>query len=76
MGDKLTKRESYTAMLAFLEETYQRTDSDDLGMLLGGMSLLPDGRTADPAAWTDWEAAVSKVREHNISLDLDLRDDE
>lgn len=68
----LTTREAYAAMFAFLEEIYQRTDSDELGSLLGGMTLLPDGGTADPAAWADWEAAVRKVKKRTIKLDLDL----
>ena len=76
MVEKLSKREAYTAMFAFLEEIYQRTESADLGALLGGMSLLKDGGTADPAVWADWEAAVSKVKEREVNLDLDLRDDD
>lgn len=48
MIEKLSKREAYAAMFAFLEEIYQRTESADIGALLGGMSLLKDGGTADP----------------------------
>jgi hypothetical protein len=75
MVDTLTKQEAYAAMLAFLEDVFQRTESDDLGALLGGMSLLKDGGTADPAAWADWEAAVRKVKERKVNLDLTLLDD-
>lgn len=74
MGDMLTTRDAYAAMFAFLEEIYGRTKSDDLGALLGGMSLLEDGGTADPALWADWQAAVRTAKKHNVSLDLDLRD--
>ncbi len=71
----LTTREAYAAMFAFLEEVYQRTESHDLGALLGGMSLLQDGGTADPAAWADWETAVRSVKEGDLNIDLHLRND-
>ena len=76
MVENLTKREAYAAMFAFLEEIYHRTESADLGALLGGMSLLKDGETADPAVWTDWEAAIRKVKERKVDLNLDLRKDD
>lgn len=72
MPDSLTKREAYAAMYAFLEQVYRRTGSDDLGALLGGMSLLKDGGTADPAAWEDWEEAVRKVSDGEVNLGLGL----
>lgn len=75
MGDTLTTRDAYAAMFAFLEEIYRRTESDDLGALLGGMSLLEDGGTADPAYWVDWQAAVRKAKERNVDLGIDLRDE-
>jgi hypothetical protein len=76
MGDTLTTRDAYAAMFAFLEEIYRRTESDDLGALLGGMSLLEDGGTADPAHWADWQAAVRKAKEHNVNLGLELREND
>jgi hypothetical protein len=74
MGDTLTTRDAYAAMFTFLEEIYRRTGSDDLGALLGGMSLLEDGGTADPARWTDWQAAIREVKERNVNLDFYLGD--
>jgi hypothetical protein len=62
-------------MYAFLRMIYERTESDQLGVLLGGMSLLQDGGTADPAVWHDWEAAVRKARADEVNLGLNLRDD-
>ncbi|HYP75756.1 MAG TPA: hypothetical protein VER12_07375 [Polyangiaceae bacterium] len=70
----MNETEAYAAMFAFLEAVYERTKSDDLGALLGGMSLLEDGATADPSAWTEWKAAVRKVKERRVTLELDLRD--
>jgi hypothetical protein len=50
-NDRLTTQEAYFAMFEFIVELYRRTNSDDLGSLLGDLSLLSDGTTADPAAW-------------------------
>jgi hypothetical protein len=54
----LTDKQAYTAMFRFLEGLYERTKSADLGGFLGGMSLLADGSTADPAVAEDWRQAV------------------
>ena len=48
-------------MQLFLERYYENTHSDDVGALLGGMSVLRDGGTADPAAWEDWIEAVRQA---------------
>ncbi len=75
MADNVTlsSKDAYAAMFAFLDCVYERTKSDDVGVLLGGMSLLPDGGTADPAAWADWEDAVRKVQRGEVRIDLLLR---
>ena len=54
----MTDKQAYAAMFNFLKDLYARTKSDALGGLLGGMSILDDGSTADPAVWSDWEKAV------------------
>ena len=48
-------------MQLFLERFYENTHSDDVGALLGDMSVLGDGGTADPAAWEDWMDAVRQA---------------
>ncbi|QRN94139.1 hypothetical protein JRI60_34030 [Archangium violaceum] len=75
MEDTLTLREAYAAMYAYLERLYEVTGSDELGGLLGGMSLLGDGTTADPAAWDDWMKAVRKARTGAVDMDLHLKKD-
>ena len=57
----LTFQEAFTAMQLFLEDYYERTHSDDVGALLGGIQLLEDGMTADPAVWDEWLKCVDKV---------------
>jgi hypothetical protein len=57
----LSSLQAYKAMFFYLENLYSLPNSDDLGEFLGGMSLLDDGKTADPAAWEDWEEAVQKA---------------
>jgi hypothetical protein len=61
MSDNLSPRDAYRAMLRFLEGYYERTSSDELGALLGGLVIDEDGQPMDPAAWTDWIAAIHDV---------------
>jgi hypothetical protein len=70
---KLSAPQAYAAMYAFLEARYQMTMSDDLGALLGSMSLLEDGTPADPAIGSDWEVAVSQAIQGKVDLKLTLR---
>lgn len=58
---ELTIKQAFEVMVLFLEEFYNRTQSDDVGGLLGDLILLEDGSTADPAAWYDWVECVEKV---------------
>jgi hypothetical protein len=57
----LTQTQAYLAMFEFLRRYYAETNSDDVGSLLGGMSLLDDGSPADAAYWPDWLASVAVV---------------
>lgn len=70
--DSVTLREAYLAMYEFLVELYQRTQSDELGSLLGDLSLLPDGTTADPAAWGDWLRCIERARGGRVDVSLVL----
>ncbi|RDV39156.1 hypothetical protein DV096_00865 [Bradymonadaceae bacterium TMQ3] len=69
----LTSKQAYKAMYVFLDDIYQRTRSDTLGALLGSMSLLADGETADPAIWRDWENAVATVLDSPENVNIDLK---
>jgi len=63
MEPQLTTKEAYAAMYLFLNELYEKYGFDQLGGILGGMSLLEDGSTADPGCWHDWLRMVEKSRE-------------
>jgi len=54
----MTEKQAYAAMYYFLDQYYQGTMSEDVGALLGAMSLLADGEPADSAITSDWEDAV------------------
>lgn len=52
----------YRMMFDYLDSLYQRTRADELGGLLGCMSLLGDGEPADPSYGPDWERAVRQAK--------------
>jgi hypothetical protein len=66
----ITIKTAYIAMYKFLENEYNLTKSDDIGGLLGGMSLLINGDTADPAAWSDWLNAVENAEKADNDIKL------
>ena len=59
--ENLTERQAFDAMVMFLEQFYERTDSDDVGGLLSDLMINVDNQTADPAAWQDWLNCVQRV---------------
>ena len=59
--DTLTIQQAFEAMQPFLISYYERTQSDDVGALLGDLQCMEDGVTADLATWQDWLDGVKKV---------------
>ncbi|MDY3562382.1 hypothetical protein R5W23_003848 [Gemmata sp. JC673] len=57
----LTVRQAYLVMFEFLRCHYERGPTDDIGGLLGGLSLLTDGSPADSAVQSDFAGAVTSV---------------
>ena len=74
MGRTLTIQEAYKAMYAYLEQYYQQTGANDIGAMLGAMSTLRDGGTADPAVWEDWLRAVQQATGASVETELRLDD--
>ena len=58
----LTSLQAYNVMFKLLEDFYNKTKSDDIGSLLGIMCFFPDGGTADPAIWHDWQKATEQKK--------------
>ena len=69
-AEGLRQRAAYSAMYAFLADVFERTQSGDLGALLGAMSLLPDGSPVDPAVTDDWARAWISAEASTMSLEL------
>ncbi len=72
MEVELTKKQAYLAMFAFLDDYYQRSNSDEVAIMLGGMSLLSDGSVADSAIEDDWNKAVKKVLGGKVDATLEF----
>jgi hypothetical protein len=70
--NQLTSQQAFLAMYSFLDAHYQRSKADDVGALLGSMSLLRDGRPADPAIESDWNAAVQAAVTGSVSAAMGL----
>ena len=66
----LTEQQAYLAMFRFLEDIYRATQSDDIGGLLGSMSLLADGAPADSALKEDWASAVRAALEGRVDAGM------
>jgi hypothetical protein len=63
--------QAYRAMFYFIQQQYKTLPNEHvLGQLLGGMSLLADGNTADPAYWHDWLKAIEKAKTDTDSIKL------
>jgi len=59
--NNLDAKEAYQAMFRFLEKYYEHTHADEIGAILGSMSILNDGKPADGAMWQEWLDAIKEV---------------
>jgi hypothetical protein len=69
---QLTSQQAFLAMYSFLDAHYQRSKADAVGALLGSMSLLRDGRPADPAIENDWQVAVRAAVSGSVDAGMGL----
>lgn len=54
----MTDKQAYAAMYHFLDGHWKQNKAFELTDILSAMSLLPDGKPADPAFAHDWQEAV------------------
>ena len=71
-SEKVTIREAYLGMYEFLRRHYERGPTDEIGGLLGGLSTLPDGGSADPAMDQDFLEAIGAVLDGQVNAKLSL----
>ena len=57
----LSVQQAYLCMFEFLRQHYERGPTDEIGGLLGSLSMLADGASADPTLMSDWLDAVKRV---------------
>jgi hypothetical protein len=62
-AEELSIREAYECMFHFLDSYWERggKSDDQIAILLGGMALLSEGVSADPAMTSDWLTSVRAV---------------
>lgn len=65
---RLTYLQALKVMMKFLDDYYEETLSDDIGSLLGDISLLEDNSTADSAAWSDWIKAINQLLKNDVNI--------
>ena len=63
MEKKITQLQGFNAVSMLFDIYYVETLSDDLGGILGSMSFLSDGSTADQAMWEVWVEFLDKILE-------------
>jgi len=72
-SNKLSPDQAYLAMFAFLDAYYRSTHADDVGALLGSLSLMPDGKPADPAVRGEWTQAVEQALKGQVDAAIGMR---
>lgn len=69
----LNEYQAMQAMIIFLDQYYEQIKSDDIAILLGSLTILDDGKPADPAMWDEWLAAIKKIEiqeQWNMSITM------
>ncbi len=67
---KLNTLQSFNVMYEFLDMYFLQNRSGDLATILGGMSFVSEGRTADPAMWGMWIESIDNVcKKQNLEND-------
>jgi hypothetical protein len=63
MENKITVRQAFDVMTAFLTIYWKKTGSDEVACLLSDMNteIWADGSTGDPAIWGEWIGCIDEV---------------
>ncbi len=69
MEQKLTRLQSFNVMSEFLDMYFLQNRSGDFATILGGMSFLSDGSTADTAMWIMWCRAIDIIVDKDKASD-------
>ncbi len=57
----LTIKEAYLAMYQFMATIIRRDGNEEFLHMIGGMSFLQDGSTADLGMWHLWKQAIGRI---------------
>lgn len=63
--DRLTADQAYRIMRLFLERQHRRSPAIDVAQVLSDTQMLPDGRSADPAALREWLDCADTIVEED-----------
>ena len=69
----MKNRVGYRIFYRYLDYIWNSEEHDYLGALLGGMSLLSDGNTADPAYEADWDKAILNSDDPNDPYQIGIQ---
>lgn len=70
MSESLSSKEALEAMILFLNLYWERGKPEEIGDLLGSLTLLEDGVCADAALSHDWNECVKKVINARLNKSL------
>jgi hypothetical protein len=71
----LDEWQAFVAMARFLEDYWEQTGRPtDIGGVLSSIGKATPGKTADPAIWHDWAAAVGEVLEEKSTPEHPFKD--
>ncbi len=68
MQKKLTKLQAYNSAITFLDKYYLKNKSDDLSNFITYAFFWFDGKTADPAAWPEWQDVLKLTANQDETL--------
>ena len=68
MQRKLTKLQAYNAIVTFIDRYYLKNKSDNLSDFITYAFFWFDGKTADPAAWPEWQDVLKATAKQDKTV--------